>query len=119
MSRPFDLSLQGVVMSNRIRIRVFALLAAAAAVCWGQSTGRITGTVLDPTGAAVPNATVTLQLPGATNDLASTVTSPEGTFTITALNAGTYSLSVDAKGFTKAQINGVAVDPGRATDVPP
>jgi hypothetical protein len=47
-----------------VRFRVFVLVAAvllAVASMNAQVTGRITGTVLDQTGAGVPDATVNLQ----------------------------------------------------------
>src|SRR5215469_3554391 len=77
------------------------LLLFLATVClaFGQvGNGTITGTVTDPGGAVVPNASV-----NATNTATSVaypaVTTNTGTYTITDLPAGTYTVNVTANGF--------------------
>jgi hypothetical protein len=105
-----------------VRFRVFVLVAAvllAVASMNAQVTGRITGTVLDQTGAGVPDAMVSLQLPGSTTAIITTKTTAGGDFAILALNSGTYDLAVEVKGFAKTVVGGLKVDPGRSTDVPP
>lgn len=63
-----------------------------------SDTGRIVGSVTDPTGAAIPGATVTV-----TNDengLKFTATSnAEGEFNIFAVPRGNYTAQIDAQGF--------------------
>ena len=60
----------------------------------------ISGTVFDPTGAVVPNATTRLQLATATPDAPATVlTDQVGHFTFPNLAPGTYTLEVLQKGF--------------------
>jgi len=70
-------------------------------VLHAQVQGGITGTVIDPTGAMVPNANVT-----ATNvetgQTRSTSTNSSGEFAISALVAGTYKVRVDVRGFKEA-----------------
>ncbi len=67
----------------------------------GETTGTITGTVLDPSGAAISNAKVTLTDVG--TGLARTQqTGSGGEFTFVALEIGTYSLTVEATGFRKS-----------------
>ena len=60
--------------------------------------GTITGTVTDTTGAVVGDAKVTATN-AATNISATRTSSREGLFTIAPLNPGTYSVTVEAKGF--------------------
>ena len=95
-----------------------ALLLLAALNLNAQVAANVTGTVLDATGAAVPDATVTLQLPGTTAAMFTAKTTTAGDFTIPAVPPNTYNLFVEAKGFQKAQVTGLIVAAGRATDVP-
>ncbi len=105
-----------------IRSRLSLFLAAALLAgtqLSAQVAGRITGLVVDTTGAAIPNASVKLQMPGGDAAIYSTKTTGAGDFTILTVNAGIYDLVVETQGFLKNKINGVKVDPGRSTDLPP
>lgn len=66
-------------------------------------TASITGSATDPTGATVPNATVT-----ATNTETSvrttTTTNSEGLYTFPFLRVGSYTITVEAAGFKKSVI---------------
>src|SRR5947208_4301917 len=96
------------------RFHVFpACLALMAGSCLAQVTGRISGSVTDSTGAAVPNADVNLLLAGGAKPVLSTVTTPEGLFSFTNVRPQKYDLTVDSKGFLKYSLHGVTVDPGR------
>jgi hypothetical protein len=82
-------------------VKAALLLAVATLVLMAQSDlGSISGFVKDPTGATVPNATVTVK-----NEATGTerkVTSNEsGYYTVTNIPAGFYSLTVEAPGFKK------------------
>ena len=83
-----------------------------------QVAGRVTGSVLDASGAGVPGAAVSLQLPGSGSNVYTTVTTAAGDFTIVTVNPATYDLVVDAKGFVKTVVANLKVDPNRSTDVP-
>jgi hypothetical protein len=76
---------------------------------WGQAVGSVTGTVADSTGAVIPLAKVTATRT-ATGISQRVLTSDLGTFTFSNLVVGTYSLTVDAKGFSEKSIGGVTVD---------
>src|SRR5215475_2686816 len=95
-----------------------ALLILAGLTLHAQVTGTVTGTVLDATGAAVPEATVSLELPGANTALFTAQTTNAGDFTMPSIPPNTYDLFVEAKGFQKTKISGVIVNAGRALAVP-
>lgn len=83
-----------------------------------QVPGTVTGTVSDPSGAAVPNATVSLRLTGTATDIFSTKTAAAGAFTIVSVPPNTYDLTVEAAGFLKEIVSKVEVPPERTVDVP-
>src|SRR5579872_4226028 len=84
-----------------VSIASLLLLVAAAPVVFGQAAainGQIEGTVTDPTGAIVPNATVSIQHveTGLTRELK---TDESGFYRFTVLPLGTYQIRVQATGF--------------------
>src|SRR5256885_9014315 len=76
-----------------------------------QALSGITGTVTDSTGAVVADAKVTITN-NATGVVRTVATSSAGTYTITDLIPGTYTVSVEKTGFQTALTKGVVVDPG-------
>jgi hypothetical protein len=90
----------------KINLRRFIL--AAIAMCLGsfvtlhaqETTGSIVGTVKDANGAAVANATVTIDNPS-TGFSRTYETTSEGIFTAPLLPPGTYSITVGVSGFKK------------------
>ncbi len=90
-----------------ILIALFALFAIPS---FAQLTsGNITGAVFDASGAAVPNATVIAHndATGVENTATSTAA---GDYRFENLPVGTYTITVNASGFTKAEIKGVNVE---------
>ena len=80
------------------------------------TTGNLNGTVIDPNGAAVPSAKVTLTNK-ATNTAATTQTSETGRFSFTGLLPETYTLTVEAPNFKTLTINDVRVQLKDAQDI--
>jgi len=78
--------------------RILVVLAVFAATCYAQFSGSIQGTVLDATGAVVPNAKVQLKNLG-TTVVTSTVSDTEGNYRFVSLAPGSYQISVEAAGF--------------------
>ncbi len=64
--------------------------------------GSIVGNVKDPSGAAIPGVTVTVQNQG-TNEKLTAVTNGEGYYEFPLLPVGQYRLSAEASGFQQAQ----------------
>src|SRR5438552_11289433 len=85
---------------------------------FAQVAGRLSGSVTDSSGAAIPDATVNLLLAGGSKPVLTTVTTPEGLFSFTNVRPESYDLTVDAKGFLKYTLRGVKVDPARETSLP-
>lgn len=77
---------------------VSAATLALSLSAFGQATTSLRGTVTDPTGAVVPNATVTL-VNAATNFSRHTLTENSGAYFFPAVLPGTYKLTVEAQGF--------------------
>src|SRR5579872_1501329 len=65
-----------------------------------QVTGRISGFVKDPTGAAIPSVTVTAKMTQQQSTSA-TQTNAEGFYDFLALPPGSYEISFEAKGFRR------------------
>src|SRR3954468_850387 len=85
------------------------LILGLGASTFAQSDrGSITGRVVDPTGAVVPDAKVTVTNT-ATNTSAETKTTAEGNFTFPQLQAAPYRITVEAQGFKTATVEGVQV----------
>lgn len=70
--------------------------------------GSITGAVRDATGAAIPGATVTLHRVETNTDRAVT-SDANGDYTALNLDAGTYVISGEARGFSKQSAGGVVL----------
>ncbi|PYV68800.1 MAG: hypothetical protein DMG97_23730 [Acidobacteria bacterium] len=88
------------------------VLSAAAQV----QNGQFTGTVTDPTGAAITGAKVTVTNK-ATNLSVSVATSASGSYTIKELPTGAYDLSVEASGFRNVNNKGLTINAGTITRV--
>src|SRR5690348_5865728 len=78
--------------------------------------GTITGTVVDASGAVVPGAKVSV-INAETQLRVDTVTTSTGNYTVPALPAGTYSLTVDQAGFTKFERTGITIQVAVTTRV--
>jgi hypothetical protein len=98
-----------------LALLVFAGLLAVP-TAHGQTLSSITGTVTDSSGSVVQNAKVT-----ATNDATavskSVVTSSAGTYTITDVIPGTYTVKIENPGFEVSVHNGVGVEVAKAATV--
>jgi len=94
------------------------LLAIPFSIHAQSISGTITGTVTDPTGAAIPGATVTVINTG-TNVTATAKSDGQGNFTLTQLPAGTYEVHVAQGNFKEYVETGVEVHTSSTTEVKP
>ena len=100
-----------------LRNKVFALGLLAFALLWGianmanaqQTFGSIYGTITDPSGSAVANATVTItDVSKGFNYTAQTDNG--GIFTVKNLPPATYKERVEAPGFTPFERNNIVLE---------
>jgi carboxypeptidase family protein len=87
-----------------------ALLLIAASAAAQSNTGQISGTVKDSSGGVLPGVTVTVTNVG-TTIARTTVTDERGSFVVTGLPVGTYSVTAELQGFRKAEKKGFEVTP--------
>jgi outer membrane receptor protein involved in Fe transport len=105
-------------MMRKVLMFVFAMclaLVAVNAMAQSSTTGSIDGTVTDPQGAGVPNATVTASGPNLISPQKVT-TNEQGRYTILALPPGRYTVTVsEAAGFDEAKKENVEVNLSKTT----
>jgi TonB family protein len=103
--------------------RITGLLATAAAVCFlvpfaalrlpaQEASGPFVGTIHDPSGAAVRNATV-IMTNQKSDAIAMTASDAAGNFVFKALPSGEYEMRVVKKGFEPYRVPRVALERGR------
>src|SRR5580692_3504165 len=85
---------------------------------FAQIDGRITGSVVDLSGAAIPGAEVDLLMVGGKKPLLTSKTSTDGLYHFIGVRPGYYDLAVQAAGFVRTTLNNVSVDPARETSMP-
>src|SRR5262245_17054699 len=107
-------------MNSRTTPFVTLLLVIACSVYGGGAlaqtiTGRISGTVTDSNGAAIPGVTVKI-INAATHQVRNATADPNGFYVATNLPVGDYSVTVEHQGFKKATKTGYnLVSDGRLT----
>ncbi|HEV2616538.1 MAG TPA: TonB-dependent receptor [Candidatus Acidoferrales bacterium] len=113
MSRSFSRALIGSMVACLLSFFAFSAVPA-----WAQNGGygTLSVTVLDESGAVVPNAQLML-LDTATADSRKALTGHEGTFTFVALPLGIYKLTVSKGGFQTQAFDSVVIQGGRNTDL--
>ena len=88
-----------------------AVLFACSSLLLAQSagTGALTGTVTDPSGAAIPAATVTLTNVD-TNQARSVTSGTDGSYRFALLPPGAYKVRFEATGFRTTEVASVTID---------
>jgi len=85
-------------MQTQFRAVLALLFVLTFGLLAQTETGQVSGTVMDASGAVIPNAKITVK--NAATGLTRTVNaSGQGVYTVAQLPAGTYTVTVDAAGF--------------------
>ncbi len=87
-----------------VLLAVVFLLVPSSSLIAQSDAGRITGTVSDITGAAIPGATITVTNTG-TNATQTVSSGGNGDFTVSALPNGNYHITVSKQGFATQEQN--------------
>src|SRR5207248_2938096 len=99
-----------------MKSKLFRIFVCAFALCpialFAQDTASITGTVTDPSGAAVAGAQVTVTSVEQGTGRTATANS-SGEYLFAALPVGSYNMTVTAQGFKKYQASAIKLDVGQ------
>jgi hypothetical protein len=114
------------MIMNRIRQNLICLIILTLAVCVGtvalnaqtSTEGSIAGTVLDPSGAVVPNVSVTIHNMGTNAEIKLTADA-SGFYKAPLLEPGSYRVTFVATGFATYNASNVLVQVGQVSDVSP
>jgi hypothetical protein len=113
-----EADLKSVFASRFVSAVVFFILACALTSSAQLFPGRITGTVQDAQGAAVPGATVKLLNPSTGQERTDT-SDANGQFNFPQLPLGTFQLTVTKQGFQTTVVNDIATSEGQVNNVNP
>src|SRR5712692_6453511 len=107
---------KGDAIPSLRRALLLALLASLPLPPQTANTGTVLGIVTDPTGAAVPAATVELE-DTATGVVRAVTTNTAGRYVFVGVPPGTYSVKFAAPGFQHAVAPSIAVEVGKSSTV--
>jgi hypothetical protein len=96
-------------------LAIAAVLLLSGTALAQSDTGKISGTVKDPAGAAVPGATITVTN-DRTGDERTATSGADGTFSVPALKASTYTVTAETTGLS-IKVTGVEVNVGRESSL--
>jgi len=94
---------------------LLALMFSAAPLLAQETTGQISGRILDNQGLPVPGATVTVTGPQGTKTIASDA---DGRFSVPFLTPGSYSVRAELQGFKAFEQKDIRVVLGQTVDIP-
>jgi len=103
--------------SQSLAFCLLVIVTAFEVFAQSASTGALTGTVTDPTGAVVPKATITLRNNG-TSQLLTAVTDLEGLYRFSLLPPGQYELRVEMAGFAPHILREVMIQISEVRRIP-
>ncbi|MGD0872831.1 MAG: carboxypeptidase-like regulatory domain-containing protein [Bryobacteraceae bacterium] len=96
---------------------VALLVCLCATLAFSQGIGRIDGTVVDPSGAAVPGAEITVTSV-ATDQVFKATSNEKGEWSVLEVDGGMYRVTVSKPGFKVASAANVQVTAGEPTTLP-
>ena len=91
------------------------VITVFASVAWADAAGTVVGKVVDPLGAVVPNANVTLLQNGKVVGV--TKTDQEGNFAFSPVDVGQYLVRVESPGFAQQESRAVYLAPARTVSI--
>src|SRR6516164_2909793 len=95
---------------RRVLSLYVSLLAGGVALFAQDVSGAIGGTILDPFGAAVPNARLSI-INTERNQVVRTLASDRsGTYSVPLISVGIYAIKVEASGFKTARRTGIVLN---------
>ena len=98
-------------LRNSLLVLLCSFLSASAV--WGQVSGRLSGTVTDPTGQVIVAAEVTITNTG-TAERRLVQSNEAGNFVFAALPPSTYTLSVQSEGFQAYEQTNIVINANQA-----
>src|SRR5215471_1821600 len=98
-------------MEKRFSKLLVLLLLICVPVMYAETPGTLSGTIKTPSGAAIPNAAVTLTN-ASTNASTRVLTAPDGTFSIVGVPPGTYKIDVEAAGYKRSSQQNLVLPAG-------
>src|ERR1700679_51724 len=93
-----------ITLAWLVLLTMFSVVASAQ-----DTTGSISGTINDPSGASVKGAVVTLTNTDRGQDLRKLITNSAGFYTATSLPLGTYTVKVTGSGFKSEVVTGLVL----------
>ncbi len=108
-------SMKVQLLQMRLCALIVCLLSIFAIAALGQTSGSLRGRVTDPSGAVIPEATVTAT--GASGKPVSTVTNHQGIYELKGLSPGSYNVTITAKGFAVDQEADVSIVAGQSQEL--
>lgn len=107
------------VQPLKIALGCFLLFILSSPLCRAQltTTGTISGTVTDASGAVVPQASITI-MNEATRTPALTHSNNDGSFAVSGLSPGTYTITATKQGFQTSSVSNIVLHPAQVATVP-
>jgi Carboxypeptidase regulatory-like domain/TonB dependent receptor len=99
-------------------LALFLILACAAPASAQSTLGRVSGSVLDSSGAALPGATITLTNEN-TNQIQTMVAGDNGTYVFPQVPVGSYKVEFTLQGFKTASFTKVTIGVGQEYSLTP
>ena len=97
-------------MKRAVGVLALCVLASGPLLIAQDITGTIEGTVLDPSGAAVPKAKVIVTNTDRNQVVGNVTTDTSGSYSATFLSVGNYSVKVEASGFKTTTRSGIVLN---------
>jgi hypothetical protein len=106
-------------MPSRRLYRILFTAVLAANFLHAQVAGRLSGLVVDQSGAPVPGAAVNVYVTGGKSPVLTGQTNEAGIFSFVTVRPDVYDVSVESKGFTRTMVHEVKISPVQETALPP